>query len=272
MPIDSSNAGRRAVAGMPSTVPRCLTDDARSDWADLRAPTLAPALFHPDMTANLPEPARRWVLHAIAPGTPMLFAVELASHGRIRLGGWRSFAAVQRTSATRGFVWAATASMFGMPVVGFDRYSRHTGQMRWRAFGAVPVTSAAGPEVTRSAAGRHAGELLISLPAAALSPQVKWRAMDAGTVAARIKVDSGFHEVVLSVSAGGALTSVAMSRWGASGRSGFRERPFGADLGAEASFDGFTIPTEVSAGWEHATDGSAEGRFIAYTVDSAAYR
>jgi len=31
-----------------------------------------------------------------------------------------------------GYVWAATAWMYGLPVVGFDRLSSDTGQMRWR--------------------------------------------------------------------------------------------------------------------------------------------
>jgi hypothetical protein len=233
---------------------------------------MSPALFHPDMVADLPEPARRWLTHAIAPGTPMLLSVELATHGEIRLGAWRGFTAVQETSALRGFVWAATARAMGVPIVGFDRYSRHAGQMRWRALRVVQVMAAAGPDVTRSAAGRHAGELLVSLPAAALSPQVKWRPVDTDTVAARIKVDSGFHEVTLSVSAGGQLTSMVMSRWGAIGRGSFADRVFGADLGAEATFDGFTIPCEVTAGWDQGTDGWADGQFIRYTVDSARYR
>ena len=235
-------------------------------------PTMAPASFHPDMTADLPEPVRRWLTHAIAPGTPMLLSVELATHGQIRIGAWRDYTAVQETSALRGFVWAANARAWGMPIVGFDRYSRHTGQMRWRALGTIPVTSAAGPDVTRSAAGRHAGELLVSLPAAALSPQVKWRAVDDGTIAARIKVASGFHEVVLSVSDEGALTSMVMSRWGATGRGSFAERVFGAELGADATFDGYTIPCEVTAGWDRGTDEWAGGQFIRYTVDGARFR
>ena len=42
--------------------------------------------FEPTMTRGLPEPARRWLGHAIAPGTPLWGSVELTMHGRIKLG------------------------------------------------------------------------------------------------------------------------------------------------------------------------------------------
>ena len=61
----------------------------------------------------------------------------------------------------RGFVWAATARFIGIPVIGFDRLSSGSGQMRWRLGGLVPVVSATGPDVTRSAAGRLAGETVL---------------------------------------------------------------------------------------------------------------
>ena len=271
-----TDVGRGPQRRSPA-VPRGLTGDVRSDWADLGAPTGAPARFEVEMTAALPEPARRWLTHAIAPGTPLLTSVELVTHGQIRLGAWRGFTATQRMSAARGFVWAATARMtglpfMGLPVTGFDRYTRYTGEMRWMLLGAVPVQTATGLDVTRSAAGRHAAEMLVLLPAAGLSPQVKWRSLDADRAVARIKVGSGFHEVTLTVAASGALTSMTMSRWGATTKGSFAERVFGADLGAEATFDGFTVPRAVTAGWEHGTAGWPQGQFIRYTIDSANYR
>jgi hypothetical protein len=253
-------------------VPHGLIGDVRGDWADVGAPTGAPARFEPEMVADLPVPVRRWLTHAIAPGTPLLTSVELATRGHIQLGGWRSFVATERLSATRGFVWAAKSRMFGLPVAGFDRYSRYTGQMRWQLLGAIPVRGTAGPDVTRGAADRHAGEVLIVAQAAALSQQVKWRAVDADQAVARIKVGSGFHEVTVTVAASGALTSIALSRWGATPAGPYADRVYGAELGSEATYDGFTIPGAVIAGWEHGTDGWELGQFMRYTVDSAHYR
>ena len=42
--------------------------------------------FDPAAIVSLPEPARRWLGHAIAPGTPLWSSVELTMHGQIKLG------------------------------------------------------------------------------------------------------------------------------------------------------------------------------------------
>jgi len=252
--------------------PPGLTDTVRTDWGDLAAATRSPTVFDPAAGTELPEPVRRWLTHAIAPGTELLNSVELTTHGAIRLGGWRDYSATQRLSLAGGFVWTATASKFGLPVVGFDRYTRRAGEMSWKLLSRVPVNTATGPDVTRSAAGRHAGELLVAAPAAALSGRVKWQPVDAGRATARIRVDAGFHEVELSVDDDGALTSMLMSRWGAGPDGSFGVRVFGADFTDEATFEGFTIPRTVVAGWDHGTPGWGAGQFIRYTVDTAHYR
>jgi hypothetical protein len=114
------------------------------------------------MLTDLPEPARRWLTHAIAPGTPLWGSVVLTMRGEIRLGSWRPFTARQVLAPPRGFIWAATARFLGLPVTGFDRYSSGSGQMDWRLGGLVPVMTATGPDVTRSAAGRLAGETALA--------------------------------------------------------------------------------------------------------------
>lgn len=50
-------------------------------------------------------------------------------------------------------------------MIGYDRLSGGTGEMRWRLADLVPVVSADGPDVTRSAAGRLASEIAL-LPTA----------------------------------------------------------------------------------------------------------
>ncbi|MBO0732356.1 MAG: hypothetical protein J2P57_24050, partial [Acidimicrobiaceae bacterium] len=40
-------------------------------WKDLARPAYSGQRFDPAMTELLPEPARRWLTHVIAPGTPL---------------------------------------------------------------------------------------------------------------------------------------------------------------------------------------------------------
>ncbi len=162
----------------------------------------------------------------------------------------------------------ATARLFGLPVIGFDRYTRGSGQMRWRLAGAIPVMSADGDDITRSAAGRHAGELLLAASAAALPPD-QLAPVDTDHVIARIPVGPQMHEVALTVAPSGALTEVVMSRWDNPDRQQFMEHTFGAQVAGEVTRDGYTIPRTVTAGWYYGTDRWAAGQFIRYAIHDA---
>ena len=59
----------------------------------MTATNAAAETFDPAATMGLPEPAQRWLSHAIAPGTPLWQRAELSMHGQIKLGRWRPFTA-----------------------------------------------------------------------------------------------------------------------------------------------------------------------------------
>ncbi len=105
-----------------STVPRAARP-VRREWDRLGAEGPPPQAFEPAMVADLPEPARRWLTRAIVAGTPLWRTAHLVMHGEIRLGAWRRFTATQVLAPPDGFIWAARASVFGVPVVGYDRLS-----------------------------------------------------------------------------------------------------------------------------------------------------
>ncbi len=257
----AGSGGGGGPAGLPPEVAR--------DWTALASDGAAPGVFGPELLTGLPAPVQRWLGHAVDVGTPLARAVELRTHGEIFLGRWAPFTAVQRLSVSGGFVWAATARPLRLPVRGFDRWTRGTGQMDWRLLGAVPLIRAAGEDVTRSAAGRHAGELLVALPTAALAPEVSWRPVDDERAVAVVGGAGGSHEVTVAVAADGALTEVVMRRWGPLGHGSFGERPFGAQLHGEVSAGGLRIPRRVTAGYDYGTERWARGQFIRWTVEDA---
>jgi hypothetical protein len=113
--------------------------------------------------------------------------LSYACTARFAWGAWRPFTAVQRLTPGGGFLWAATARVLRLPGTGFDRFTRGAGQMRWRLLNAIPVVAAEGEDVTRSAAGRHAGELLLGAPAAALGSGISWTEVDSDRAAATFK-------------------------------------------------------------------------------------
>lgn len=254
------------TAGPPRYLPRAV----RGDWDDLARSTGDPEPLEPGALDDLPPPVARWLRHAIAPGTPLRRSVQLTMHGQIRVGRWQPFSAVQVLAPPSGFVWAATAGRWPLRIRGFDRYSHATGEMRWRLFGAVPVMSAAGDDVARSAAGRLAGELVL-VPAAALDPAVSWHAVDAHHAAADVRIGDLVHGVTIDVDERGALRSVLLPRWGNPDGGAFAEHPFGVEFGDPAVFDGYRIPTVVRAGWAYGSDAWPEGVFFRATIVAARY-
>ena len=226
-------------------VPRAARS-RRTDWIRLATGTSADP-FTAERTAGLPEPARRWLTHAIAPGTPLWSSVELTMHGEIRLGTWRPFHARQILAPPSGFIWAASARIAGLPVVGFDRCSDNSGEMRWRLLGLVPVLGAHGPDVTRSAGGRLAAEGLTLLPTS--FPNATWTDDDGpDTAVGTMAIGDDQESVRLRVGPEGQLRDVLLRRWGKPGGHPYGRYPFGVTVHSERTVSGITIPATFAAG------------------------
>ncbi|MDT0328144.1 DUF6544 family protein [Nocardiopsis lambiniae] len=242
-------------------------------WDRLAAPGGDAPPFRRSDLDGLPAPVARWLARAVEPGTPLARTALLEMSGRILVGGWRRFTARQVISAGRGYVWAATAWFGPLPVFGFDRYSDGTGEMRWRLAGALPVVSASGDDIARSAAGRLAAELVLT-PGAALAPFVRWEAVDDTWAGARVEIGGRIHTLRVEVDAEGTLRSVRLPRWGDPDGRGFAEHTFFSLCSGERRFGAVRLPARVTAGWDtgdRGGPGDAEP-FIDIEVTSAAFR
>lgn len=256
------------TAATAVTVPR-EARPVRRHWLHLAAPG-TPAVFDPAMLGDLPEPARRWLAHSIAPRTPLWQAVELSMRGHIRIGRWHPFTAVQVLAPPHGYIWAATVRMAGLPLTGYDRLTAGSGEMRWRLLRLVPVMTADGADITRSACGRLAAEI-------ALIPTVFTRAAwasgsDPGTATATWRFGEDTETVRLRVGDDGRLAEATLNRWGNPGDSPFGRYPFGMSADAEAPFSGVTIPTRFRAGWWWGTGRQPDGEFFRARITGAVFR
>lgn len=228
-------------------------------------------LFDPATLAGLPEPARRWLLHAIAPGTPLSHTALLKMRGSITLREGEEpwlMRAEQVLSPPRGFIWKAEVGSGLMRIRGFDRYVEGRGELRWWLLGLVPVVSADGPDVSRSAAGRLGGEAAM-VPASLLpGTGVRWEAVPGDSDAARatMEVDDEDVSFTIHVAADGRLRQVVIRRWNGdpdNGAIGFL--PFVVDFEGERVWGGYTTPAHLRAGWER--DGQVHVFFDAEVTD-----
>ncbi len=250
-------------------VPRAARGCA-ADWTRLSTPALVAGQFDPETVSDLPEPAARWLRAAISPGAPLTTSAVLHMRGEIKLGSWRPFTATQVINPSNGFIWAAHARMAGLPVSGFDRYSNASGQMRWRLLGTIPVMSATGPDIARSAAGRLAAES-VYVPTA--YHRATWApGPDPDTTVATWRIDEHIQTVQLRVAAHGALREISMSRWGNPDGAPHGQHPFGVIVEDEATFNRITIPSQVRAFWWWGTDRQADGEFFRARITDLATR
>jgi hypothetical protein len=189
-------------------------------------------------------------------------------HGELRIGGhWRHFEADQLLAPTAGYIWAATARFGALPVAGFDRYTDGTAEMRWKVLGFVPVVTATGTDLIRSAAGRLVAEIVLAPTSFAVAT---WEATDDADVArGTVSFPHGAEHVDVRVGADGDVTSASMQRWGDPDNRPFARHPFGADLSDSETFGGLRIPTTMRAGWGWGTDGWESGEFFRATITDA---
>lgn len=230
-------------------------------------------IFYPARLSRFPEGARRYLEHAIAPGTPLASSVRLHMRGEIKLNGWRPFAAEQVICWNRGMIWQATVRVYGLTIRGSDRFVDGYGAMRWKLFGIVPIVNAAGPDITKSVAGRVNIES-IWLPSVLCGNAVSWTASDdAARLHSHLTAHNETAVITYSIDAEGRLKTVSMPRWGNPEGGRFHYADCGGFVEQERSFNGYTIPTRIRVGWHFGTDRfEPEREFFRATVDDAVYK
>jgi hypothetical protein len=224
----------------------------RAEWNRLAALQPAdPAVFSPDMVADLPGPARRFFTYAIRPGTPLLPVAEIDMGGKFSLGdrdapAYQAMQAHQILAAPQGFVWSMR-TLSGLPLSGSDTGS----WTRFRIFGVIPVARLGGDaDHRRSAFGRYVAEAVFWTPAALLpGPGVDWIAIDGDTARVTVRHDGLEQAVDLILGPEGSPVEVRFQRWSdANPDKQHRLQPFGGYLSDFREVQGYRLPFRVEAG------------------------
>ena len=246
-----------------------MHQDYAVDVAQLSGPALAAGRFSAESTAHLPEPARRWLAHSIAPGTPLYSSVTVEMEGEIKLGHWHRFTAHQIIQPGAGYVWSAVTHVAGVRISGSDRMIPDAARMHWQAMGLLPVIRSSGPDVLNSAAGRLAGE---SVFVPTTFAKAQWEPMvDPDIAVASWRVGSRVDRVRLQVASNGALMSVALRRWGRPPGTPYGRYPFGVRFDDEQTFGPITIPSTMHAHWWWGTEMVDAGEFYRARILSATF-
>ncbi len=188
-------------------------------------------VFHPELTAGLPEPARRYLRHALASGTPLAASVRLQTVFRMVLtpGAGRPTELVGQEvlEPPRRFVWTARPRGWMAAVRVRDEYADGRGSVRLTLFGLLPVGGAGGPDVSRSARHRLAIES-IWLPSSLLPGEaVAWHPLDDTRARVTVTIDGESIPLTVRVDDAGRLAEVVMLRHGNAGVRTWQPIPYG---------------------------------------------
>ena len=207
--------------------------------------------FNASMTAGLPEPAQRYFHFTIAPGTPLITAVEIDMAGEIGLGskdapGYRAMAARQILAPPHGLVWKAKTGL----ISGSDGALPDRSWTRFWLVGLIPVVRASGSDHHRAAFGRVVAEGAFWAPASLLPGRsVRWEPIDEDSARAIVTFGNLEQAVDVTVDGTGAPTRVVIQRWSnANADHAYREQPFGGYLSEFHEFGGYRLPTRVEGG------------------------
>lgn len=214
--------------------------------------------FDDTLIDGLPEIARRYFRHAIAPGTPLSTTVQLEMSGTFRLGSKAKHTSYPMTArqvlAPPGaFVWIAAMGAGLMRIDGSDGLFDGRVWTRFWVDGLLPAASLRDTsDLMRSGLARPAMEAIWA-PASLLPAHgVVWT--QTGPDTARLAFPTGVEPVDITLDADGRVTEVVTMRWSdANPEHIFRLQPFGGTMTAERRFGGFTIPVAVSIGNHYGT-------------------
>jgi hypothetical protein len=220
------------------------------------APAPPSRRFDAEQVAHLPEIARRYFQHAIAPGTPLYSVAEVEMEGTFLLGGKDDFqtysmSARQVLRPPDQFVWVPKMRSGMMTISGSDALVEGQAWTRFWLLGLVPVANErSSPDLVRSAQFRAAVEGALWLPASLLpGNDVEWEQV--GPDEAQLTFRRFEPAIVLRVTLDetGAVKEMVGQRWSnVNAEKEFRLQPFGGTISSEASFQGFTLPTRIAAG------------------------
>ena len=212
-----------------------------------------PRRFTGSLLAELDEPVRRYLSHAIRDGAELGAGVRVTMTGQIKLGVWLPFSARQECDG-RSFAWRARVALEPLTALAVvDRFAEGAGSMDGRLFGRIKLFRADDENTTRSTAGRAALEAVYA-PASLLQLQgITWRAESKNEIVASWHVPPERPELHLHIDDRGAVRSYHALRWGDVGQKEYGYIPCGCEVAAERRFGDFVVPSSITGGWSFAT-------------------
>jgi hypothetical protein len=170
-----------------------------------------------DLIKPLPPLVQSWLRRSGVVGKPMNRTAYLKQKGEMRTApdkGWKPFTAEQYfTLSQPAFLWTAKMQLSPfLSVVARDKYYGGKGNMLVKAASLITIADSRGATIDQGSLLRYLAEITW-FPSAALSPYIKWEAVDDTSVKATITYGGISASGVLGIDAHGDVTGFTAMRY-----------------------------------------------------------
>ncbi len=223
--------------------------------------------------AGLPPPVADHLRACGVVGRPRASVARIRHGGRFLASeevGWKPIEGEYvLTTASPAFLWYGRVRVAPLvPIVARDGYARGRGGMIVKAFGALPIVEARGPEMDQAGFDRLLAELTLVPTALLAGPHLRWEPIDDRSARAFLSVGELRASMVFRRDPATGETSLEMQRGRQEGdrivRRTFRARTSGEPLRA----GGLALPRRIEGAWVLP---EGELRYVDFVLEDARF-
>jgi len=221
---------------------------------------------------GLPPLVRAFAERSLAGRSALPAAVSFDQAAEMKLkpdAGWTPVSAHQTVGiGAPAFVWDASMTIYPpVSVRVIDAYVGGTGRLKVRLLGSIPISGAAGPEVSRSELFRYLAELPWAPYAMLGNPALRWREVDASTVeVSAATADGQTARVRLIFDAAGDIVAAEADDRPRETEGRFVPTPWRGDFSDYRDFGAVRLPARAEVSW-----GLPGGRYVYFRGDILSY-
>lgn len=171
-----------------------------------------------DMTNPLPFPVQHWLLNCGIIGKEKIHFARLKQKGLMRTNPdqekWMSAYAEQYFNIDDpAFIWQVKMNMMPLvPIAGMDKFEYGKGRMIIKLFSLINMVNASGLKIDQAALQRYLAEICW-FPSAAISPYIRWEAIDSFSAKATMTYKSVSGDVLFYFNEKGEITRCTANRY-----------------------------------------------------------
>jgi len=226
-------------------------------WNKLDKKALENIYFNENMiNGNVPPLAKKFINNSIKNGTKIPKTAILDIEGKMRTkidetAPWNDISSKEILSKN-GFVWKAELKSGPLILKGADYYFENNSEINFALYGLIPVVKESNKDITKSASGRLAIELMVWNPwTVFMNKHTEFKDVDSETFSVSFEIDGEPVTVYLKIDDEGNLKEVYMNRWNKLENDSYEYIPFGGTISDQLEQNGLKIAKTLNVGWNY---------------------